>query len=55
MIEGYVLYNTPVEQINYGGTVEQWEKINKDENWAIGSCVKRIICTDGTVGLNEQQ
>ena len=52
MIDYDILYNTYLEELNYGGTMEQWEKINKAENWALGSSVKRIICTDGVIELN---
>ena len=39
-------------QINFVGTKEQWDAIDKDNNrWADGSSITQIICTDGTIDL----
>ena len=36
-------------KINYEGTVEQWEDINKEEYWDAGTGTCKIYCTDGTI------
>lgn len=55
MIEGYVFAYTTIKQINYGGTIDQWEKINKSEYWNCDSSVEKIICSDGIIELNAEQ
>ena len=36
-------------KIHYDGTIDEWSKIELDNNWLEGSVVKEIICNDGTV------
>ena len=50
-LEYAIFDDTGLKQIHYGGTVEQWEKIKKDERWAGGSLLETVICTDGTVEI----
>ena len=37
--------------IDYQGSKDQWEKINKNTDWAYGSNIQRIVCTDGVIEL----
>lgn len=43
-------YCGELNEINYAGTMEQWNKIEKDENWA-QNCNATIKCTDGDISL----
>lgn len=38
--------------INYLGTMDQWKKIVKASQ-SIGSNIKKIICSDGTIELKK--
>lgn len=37
--------------IDYQGSKNQWGKINKNADWAAGSNIQRIVCTDGIIEL----
>lgn len=37
--------------INFWGTMAEWEATSKQSNWAEGSSIEEIICSDGTVTL----
>lgn len=45
-------YNcTSLAEINYAGTMEEWNKMTKGYNWNYGTSVTGIRCTDGVVEL----
>ncbi len=46
------LNSSSIEKINYGGTVEEWLAIEKDENWFTPYCSFVIVCSDGTLDIN---
>ncbi len=37
--------------VNYLGTMEQWNNINKKYYWAYGTNITQIVCTDGVIEL----
>ena len=37
--------------INYEGTMDEWNLINKDGRWKDNSNITKIICSDGTIEL----
>ena len=41
-----------LERINYGGTMEQWLAIEKQERWVSGTEKFVIVCTDGVLDVN---
>lgn len=42
---------TNLTTIDYQGSKDQWEKINKNTDWADLSNIQRIVCTDGVIEL----
>lgn len=40
---------TSLYQIIYLGTKEEFEKIKKDGEWAKGSLIQKVVCTDGEI------
>lgn len=40
-----------IEKVNYLGTQEQWNSINKSFGWANSSSITQIVCSDGTINL----
>lgn len=51
-INTQAFYNcTDLVNINYLGTMDQWNKILKDNNWAIYSGLHTITCIDGTISI----
>lgn len=40
-----------VEEVNYLGTVAQWNAIDKASTWNSNSSVTEVVCSDGTVAL----
>lgn len=51
-IESRAFYNLQyVVTINYAGTMEQWQAINLDADWAYTGKkqTRRVVCTDGTL------
>lgn len=38
-------------EISYGGTVDEWEKIDLSDGWMRDSAIVKIECSDGTVIL----
>ena len=40
-------------EINYGGTVAQWNNLKKQDNWNSGCAATVVHCTDGDVEVNE--
>ena len=46
-----VFAGTPLTEITYQGTKEQWNEIYLDDEWNSGSSITKIICTDGTIDL----
>lgn len=40
-----------LKEVKYNGTVENWNKITKNNEWSKGSGFTKIICTDGEVTL----
>ena len=41
-----------LSEVNYNGTVEQWNSLSKGLYWIDDSAVTKIICSDGTVTVN---
>lgn len=50
-LEGYCFSDIPELKITYMGTVDQWNKIDKADNWA-GNCKHRVRTADGTILVN---
>ena len=46
--------NTALFEINFSGTVEAWEKILKEPDWANDSCIAHVHCIDGEVSVNAE-
>lgn len=44
-------HDTMLERINYLGTMEQWNNIEKDLDWAKNSNLETIVCSDGEIAL----
>ena len=44
---------TNIEEFNYKGTIDQWNQIKKDGGWASDTSITSVICTNGTINLNE--
>lgn len=40
-----------LSSLDFGGSITQWESVNKDENWRLGSSLETIVCFDGTITL----
>lgn len=41
-----------IRQINYGGTREEWEQIQKPQYWDLFFRQYLLVCTDGTFTVN---
>lgn len=48
-IRQYAFANLSLEKIIYGGTIEEWNEIEKDVQWRSGTTNLQIECTDGTI------
>ena len=47
-IEGSAFANCgSLKEIGYGGTIQQWEEIDKAINWRANTPTPNVICTDG--------
>ncbi len=44
-----------LEELDYLGTVREWNAVAKDEEWNIGSAIKVVHCTDGDVEITFAQ
>ena len=44
-------FNCGLKNINYTGTIAQWEAITKGSNWNFAIPATEVVCTDGTVSL----
>ena len=42
---------TSLSEINYAGTVAQWNSITKESDWNTGAPAEIVICSDGNVSL----
>ena len=43
-----------LKALSYGGTVSQWEAVEKDPDWNTGSSLRTVVCTDGTVTVGQE-
>ena len=50
--ETYCIYTCPIENLHFKGTVEEWNKIEKEYNWCYHVSTSVVHCTDGDVPLN---
>ena len=52
-ISGYAVLGlcSSLEEIVYNGTVDEWNAIEKSDDWYIATPAFRIVCTDGEVEL----
>lgn len=49
-VDRYIASGTPyLFQIEYKGTSDDWELIKKAAQWAMGSNIKNIVCSDRTI------
>ena len=48
-LDTLVFINSNVKKIIYEGTQEQWNAIEKLENWDMHMPTYTIVCTDGTI------
>lgn len=39
--------------LSYGGTMSQWNTVEKDPDWHTGSSLRTVVCADGTVTLGQ--
>ncbi|MBQ3507418.1 MAG: leucine-rich repeat domain-containing protein [Clostridia bacterium] len=47
------VFFTGVYDIEYAGTMAEWEAIEKDDNWRAGrATLQAVICTDGRIDFN---
>ncbi len=47
------IFTVGVREIQYAGTMAEWEAIEKDKGWMGGHCyLNRIICSDGEIELD---
>ncbi len=44
---------TALRELDYLGTVKEWNAVAKDEDWDLGSAIKVVHCSDGDVEANE--
>lgn len=42
---------TALRELDYLGTVNEWNAVAKDEDWNLGSVIKVVHCTDGDVEI----
>ena len=50
---GIFFFSPNIETIYYEGTIEDWRRIDKDDNWnAETESIFTIICTDGTIAMD---
>ena len=49
--QGAFRYCSALEQINYSGTIEEWNNIYKGSGWNENSNITKIICSDGEVDI----
>ncbi|MBR3845105.1 MAG: leucine-rich repeat domain-containing protein [Clostridia bacterium] len=50
---GIFCFSPNIETIYYDGTLEDWHRIDKDDNWNAGTeSIFTIICTDGTIAMD---
>ncbi len=49
LIEDYAFYNTSGCTVQYEGTMDEWNKIEKERFWKDGFANSSIVCSDGTV------
>ena len=45
-------YCASLTSINFEGTVNEWNAIEKDELWCEGSPIAKIVCSNGEVALS---
>ena len=48
-IGAYAFYRCSSLTVRYGGTVEQWNAIEKGENWNASADECKIVCKDGSI------
>ena len=55
-ISGYVFYNcASLTTVNYGGTAQQWEELDKGEYWNYGTGEYIVKCSDGDLDKEGNQ
>lgn len=42
-----------IDHITFGGTLQEWNAIEKLNDWHVGSNAKKVICSDGEISLVE--
>ena len=47
-------YCSTLEKITYTGTVEQWNAVRREEDWAEGIHAKQVTCSGGAVSVANQ-
>ena len=51
-VDRYIASGTPyLFQLEYKGTSDDWELIKKAAQWAMGSNIKNIVCSDKTIEM----
>lgn len=43
--------NSNLKEIYYLGTIEEWNEVNKSNQWKVNDNVEKINCVDGTINL----
>ena len=51
-IGSYAFFNNPLETLSYGGTMEEWELVEKAQDWSFKSSLNYVRCSDGTININ---
>ena len=42
-----------ITAITFAGTIEQWNAINKSDDWLGNAAVTKVTCSDGDVSLTD--
>lgn len=46
---GGLEYNSALEHIYYEGTIQDWQNVEKEIYWDLGTSINKIFCVDGTI------
>ena len=50
-LEYYCIDTCPIENLHFKGTIEEWNKISKENNWCLDIKTNVVQCTDGDVAI----
>lgn len=56
VLEPEIFWDTPrLTELTFSGTVEEWNRIEKDSSWASGSNIKITHCSDGDIEITSSE